>query len=643
MASKKNNNNMSNFFDNENTGMLSSLEPMNVQEKVAFIKKFINMMIVPTTNIASAISNEKLSSSQIGSIMTIFASVHIDCDLHNLTILEDNINTKLLQSLYDKTGYYMCDSCPVIDKRTKEVCILMSFYKKVDTSPLDFVDQISKGDNNVLGYIYLRELISLAQKNYRNKFTLANRARLYLYQQNPNMEKELLDKTAVALAKMAMDFHINSMMIDNFRQHDDLKLDVDALKKNPTILYSEKYKYTMTHLEILEDLLQDAIIEYYNSNSQTNQQQNQQTNGNENQNGNESDDADNQSNQDSEQNQNTSTSDDQNAQAQAGTSDEDGNTQSNTGQSGDTSGTNQSQGLDRSSPFDRNMSGQFLRITFKSNKNSVFFMNMPPRDDNDRYDRLDNQGEHMIDQYQDYIDYATSKIKGTGMNKIMANIGMPIEIDMQWEEKIIRYVDDMTNLSSSHKSMKTWARINNYTRHITTLPGRKEIPESNPTIYLMFDQSGSMGNHIIRKINYVIEYFYKKKYKINVFVHDWAESAEDVDVYEFKLSAGNMDINGYTTLDQLVSSRIRSGGTSHKGVFDIMQQYFEEIKSGSKKYNSHYVLIASDLYSDIEEIYKKYEWVNILGKNVMALTDSKDKKLPFGQTILIEQSWYVCG
>lgn len=654
MANKKNNKNtMSSYFDSgDSSGMLSSLEIMDSKDKVDFIKKLLNMILMPTTHILSAMSEDKINISELSMIMTMFASVHLDCDLHNLTILEDNVTTRMMQDMYKRNGFYAMTSGPVIDKKTKEVCILMEFYKKSITDPISFLDDVKDNNAEILGYLYMKELVGIAQKNYRNKFTLANRARVYLFEHNPSMDPGMRDDAAIALAKMAMEYHLNSMLLDNFtiRDKDNYKLrnNLEYIKKSSMVLYDERYKYTMTHLEILEELLKDANIEFMNiggGSSTTNTQQNNPASNKQ------PSDTDTQSDSNDQQDQQSDSNEKgdqqqsgQDQSGQEGTSGNDainGNSagsgngeESDSAQesdSGDNAGNQPS--LDRNSAYDKeDHEGKLLKITFKSNKNKIHFIKLPPQRANDRYDRLDDCDETNIDSYQDNIDYAVSKLKGSGVQNILSKIGCPIEIDMAWEEKIIKYVDDITNISTSHKEIATWAKVNIYTRHIATLPGRKPLPESHPTIYLMFDQSGSMSNQIIRKINYVIKYFYDKKYKINVFVHDYAQTVEDVEAYEFSWQKKDT-----FELEQLITSRVKSGGTSHKGVFDLMAQYIEDVKTrGNKKYNSHYVLIASDLYSDIEEIYKNYEWIRLLGKNIIALTDSKDKQLPFGQTLVIE-------
>ena len=120
----------------------------------------------------------------------------------------------------------------------------------------------------------------------------------------------------------------------------------------------------------------------------------------------------------------------------------------------------------------------------------------------------------------------------------------------------------------------------------------------------------------------------------NLFIHDDARNASDVKVYEFRPKSQTTFSDNYR-LDKLISSRVMCGGTSHKGVFDLMEVYITDVTNTNKKYNIQYCLIASDLYSDIEEIYKNYKWINLINNNIFAITPTMDASLPFGKVIHI--------
>ena len=616
------------FGINNDSGMLTSRVIMSSMDSKAFLKKLYTTMIAPTLKVAMAVSDKPIRSDNYHLIMSIFSSIRVDCDLFDLTIMEHNANTEMMEESYKRNKFYHISASPVIDKKNKELCILFEMYKSPDTDPLVFLDDIKRYNGEFIGYKYMAEIIGVAQKNYKNKFTLANRARIFMYQSNPKMDPGLRDEGAVALAKMAMDFHTNSMLLDNFNDHISGNASVidnlNYLKNNPMILYNPDYNFKMSQLEILEKLLVDADFEFVDMNNPGDNGGDQQNNGNQ-----QSENSGNSG--EGEEEEGLSRDSVYSSRNQDGENDNDETEESVNGESGDSGDEDGQTSAPSSKPATSSDDGKFLKITFKKNKFKCFFMKMPPQRANSRYDRLDSSDEKTIDTLQNHIDYGLQKLKGTGINEIFESLGAPIEIDMDWEKEIIRFVDNMNNMTNSNKFENTYRKPNIYTRHIATLPGKKPIPESVPTIYILFDQSGSMSNNIIRKINYVIEYFYKKKYDVNVLIHDDAQTVDDVSVYEFRprVSAG---YNDNMKLDDLITHRVLAGGTSHKAVFDLMEIYIKDVTQTNKKYNSHYVFICSDLYSDIEQIYKNYEWTRLLDNTTFALCPDKEMHLPFGKT-----------
>ena len=629
-----------------NTGMMMAREHMSVNTKVTFMNRILNMLLNPTINIVNALNDENISIDNLSTIMSIYNSIRLDIDLFNLTILEDNVNTKLLQQCYDRNKFFMINSAPVHDRKTDEICILISLYKKAETNPLDFLDEIKKNNPEIISYLYMKELVSLSLKNYKNKFALANRARLEMFRKNPNMDTGMRDEAAIALAKMAIEFHTNSMIIDNFKNDYNLdgylKDNFNYIKNSNFILYDPDYNYKMTHMEILDKLLEDANGMYSDGknvydlfgNSMNSSNFNNSNNSDANNIQNESNEnGEGDGNEDDNKNQITRDSSYSNRSGDYDNDDENNVDSDTEGEPKEFEGTGD--GTDSTSQPVSDDDNKFLTITFNKNKNRIFFMKMPPKKRHSRYDDLDSLDEQHIDKIQDYIDYGIQKIKGSGVKDIFQNIGVPISIDMSWERDLIRHMDNMTTNALGNKTESTWVKPNIYTRHIAYLPGRKPVPQAIPIIYVMFDQSGSMGNNVIRKINYVIEYFYKKKYDINVMIHDDSTDIDDVTVCEFRpgIHGGYSD---EMKLNDLVSSRVKCGGTSHLGVFNLMERYIEEVSNTNKKYNVQYVLICSDLYSDIEQIWTRYKWPKLLSdENIFALCPEPDMKLPFGKTLYI--------
>ena len=613
-----------------NTGMLMAREQMSVSTKIAFMNRLLNMLLNPTINIINQLNKDTISIDNLSMIMSVYNSIRIDVDIFNLTILEHNANTDILQQCYDVNKFFMISSAPVHDRKTDEICVLISLYKKAETNVLDFLDDIKKTNPELIAYLYMKELVSISLKNYKNKFALANRARMELFRRNPNMDTSMRDEAAVAFAKMAMEFHVNSMLIDNFKSGYSmdplLKDKLEYIHNNSFILYDSDYNYKMSHIDIIDELMKDANIQYCDGKNTQNILSNNNDNKFKGNNGNSGDDED-----DEDDDPNSTNISRSSSYTNRNDNDNDNDNQSDDELNDEGTGD----GTDSISQPVTDDENKFLKITFNKNKNQIFFMKMPPKKRHNRYDDLDSLDERHIDRIQDHIDYSVSKIKGTGVRDLFEGIGLPISIDMEWEKELIRHVDNMTSNILGDTTQATWIKPNIYTRHIAYLPGRIKVPQAVPVIYVLFDQSGSMSNNIIRKINYVIEYFYKKKYDLNVLIHDDSSDADDVTVCEFRPSLHGA-YSDEMRLDELVSSRIRCGGTSHKGVFDLMERYIEDVTSSSKKYNVQYVLVCSDLYSDIEQIWQNYKWPRLLNdSNIYALCPEPDMKLPFGKTIYV--------
>ena len=626
------------FSVNNDSGMITSLCVLSKQEKVALIKKFLNNLIMPSLNIMNAMSTKSFSLSNLNMIMSVFSSIRIDLKLYDLTIVEQNPNTQLVQECYDRNKFYMLTTNPVVDRKTGDLCVLFEIYKNALTDPLVCLDEIRIANGEVLGYLYMKELVGLAEKNYKNKFSLANRAKMEMFQRNPKMDAGMRDEAAVALAKMAMEFHTNSMLIDNFKDNavvggsSNTSDNLNYIKNSSLVMYDPEYNFKMTQLEILNKLLEEADFEFVDMNDPSNKQQ---MNGNPFNMPGSGMPGDGESDEDSE-GQECDSEDDANQgmsrnsaySNRSSNEDNDEESDESEGQEIEDDPNANAQGNPSSDD------GKFLKVTLKKHKHKIFFMKMPPQKEDSRYNYLDSEDERNIDRIQDSIDYGMSKLKGSGISEIFEDIGLPIEIEIEFEKEIITYINNKTNISNSNKYEDTWVKPNIYTRHISITPGHKPIPESFPHIFVIFDQSGSMTNNTIRKINYVIEYFYKKKYDVTVMIHDDDQNADDVEVYEFHGRSGSKVSDGMS-LDDLISSRVRAGGTSHKAVFDLMESYIKDVTNSDKKYNINYVLICSDLYSDIESIWQEYDWIRLLENNIFALCPEKDMKLPFGKTYYV--------
>ena len=620
------------FSMNNDTGMIVSLTTMTRQQKIDVMNRLLHNLIVPTSNVMNLLGDKAISSSNLSMVMNVFQSINMDCKIYDLTILKDNPNTAMFKKCYDRNGFYMISASPVADKQHhNEIIILFELYKNPLVDPVKFMDQVRSANGEMLAYFYIKELVSLAQKNYRNKFSLANRAKLYLWEHFPKMDSAIRDEAAIALTKVAMEFHINSMLIDNMNTNGTSMVfkNISNLRDSMLVMYSEdeRFRYPKTQLEILNELLPDANIELLSSSNTSNATNNgiPQIGQDDSESNDQS--SDQESNEDEGINRSSAYSnwsEDDNALSE---SSDDGNIDENSSSNeDDDSNANGVPSTD---------DGQMLKITFKSNPSQIFFGKMPPQKADPRYDSLDSMDERKIHSVQKQIDHTLGKMRGSGIGELLTNIGSPIQINTEWTKYIKQYITNKNSMCNSDQKEATWSKRNNYTAHMAVTPGRKDIPRSYPNIYVMFDQSGSISDNVVRQINYLIQFFYERKYNIKVMIHDYDQEADDVEVHEF--NTGSLIPTSDVSIDDLITSRFRNGGTSHKGVFDLMEEYIDYVTETDKRYNNHYVLICSDMYSDIEDIYANYKWIKLLGNNVMGLTPERDGgQLPFGQTIVIE-------
>jgi len=224
-----------------------------------------------------------------------------------------------------------------------------------------------------------------------------------------------------------------------------------------------------------------------------------------------------------------------------------------------------------------------LHDTLNDSKNS--------KGKNDKAD-LDDKVSKAI---RDISNQMANKFKGSECAEIAVQLGIPIEVTVDWlgrlESDLFREVRHRTN-----KVSISWRRLKNKYRHIAKLPATVHY-ENVLNVIIAIDQSSSMSDYELRKINYVISKLAKRVKSCRVIIHDYEA------VYN-KLFERNVD-KGLER--EILKKRYADGGTSHKDVFEIIEKDFEE-----KPNEDFLVLIFSDMESNIEELWNKYKWTSVL-------------------------------
>jgi len=252
-----------------------------------------------------------------------------------------------------------------------------------------------------------------------------------------------------------------------------------------------------------------------------------------------------------------------------------------------------------------------LQITPKNEKTKEIIIDIDVKSNNDT--NIDSN--NMEDQIS-ALNTVKSKAKGNGSFNIMEKLGLPIEVEISWIDRLQTKVNNISYLYSK-KTKETWSKLNIFYKN-TNLPGRKKI-KLNKEAYILIDYSSSMPNTVIRKINYVLLKLVQKKINLNIISH--TDKITEIN----KISSTNKDIKDF------IKTRKVKGGTSHKEPFNYLEKNI--------KGKLNLIIILSDMCSDIELIYNKYTFQK---KSQLIYVDTKiDIDIKFQQFCINNNATYI--
>lgn len=186
------------------------------------------------------------------------------------------------------------------------------------------------------------------------------------------------------------------------------------------------------------------------------------------------------------------------------------------------------------------------------------------------------------------------KTKGSNSQEMFQKLGINYEVPIDWfktlKGSIFNVVQQYTNNYD-----QTWGKIKNKFRHVATLPG-KIYYNKEMAVIISIDQSGSMSDSDLEKINYVVTELGKKAVFTEVLLHDHHVASR-------KKFLGKK----FQGIKEYVTTRVACGGTSHVEVFETI----DIIKKENPKLKLIY-LSFSDNYSDIEQVYDPEVFKGIL-------------------------------
>jgi predicted metal-dependent peptidase len=238
------------------------------------------------------------------------------------------------------------------------------------------------------------------------------------------------------------------------------------------------------------------------------------------------------------------------------------------------------------SDTDGNVMGQLTSVTIHGNTTNTFSPNGQHQISTNEREERPTGAEQEVDEILASVkNDLTERTRGEDSTGAFEKLGVDYTVPTDWfkalKGSVFSIVQKHTNRYDS-----TWGKIRNKYRHIALLPGRIYY-EQNLAAIISIDQSGSMSNSDLEKINYVVTKLAAKTVFTEIMLHDTKVAKTE----RFKGKRLN-------SIREFVTTRHACGGTSHKEVFENIAR----IKQENPKLKFIY-LSFSDNYSDIEQVY----------------------------------------
>jgi len=211
---------------------------------------------------------------------------------------------------------------------------------------------------------------------------------------------------------------------------------------------------------------------------------------------------------------------------------------------------------------------------------------------------IDSEAKEILERaYKDLLD--KTREPGSSSNGTFRDLGVDYEVPVDWFHLLKGSLQALVR-HHTNRSDQTWGKLKSKFRHISPMPGRIYY-EDNLAAIISIDQSGSMSDSDLKKINFVINELVEKTVFVDIIIHDHK-------IAEIK----RFQKHDKLSISEFIQKRIACGGTSHKEVFEAIR----EIKEKHPKLKFTY-LSFSDNYSDIEQVYDTETFKNVFSFWVM--------------------------
>jgi len=207
-------------------------------------------------------------------------------------------------------------------------------------------------------------------------------------------------------------------------------------------------------------------------------------------------------------------------------------------------------------------------------------------------DPLDSENVDIImDQMYVIRNQLIEKTQGSGSTSLLKELGISIEVVTDWMKELKGLIFTEANHYTG-KSDISYRRIKNKFRHIAILPGQIHY-ENKLKAIIIIDQSGSVSDTEIRKINFIVEQLTLKAKSLHLIIHD--SVIVDYVVFEGKMIGQVKDY---------IKRRRSMGGTCHTEAFQKTQEIIDNSRD-----DKFIVLTMSDMYSNIDSSIDQFDFL----------------------------------
>jgi len=240
---------------------------------------------------------------------------------------------------------------------------------------------------------------------------------------------------------------------------------------------------------------------------------------------------------------------------------------------------------------------------------------------------VDRKIDEIVDDFVDTIRTASesepfkSLVKGCSPGSLTEFIKQIIEVKIPWDKILEKAIKTNVRAPSENRS---WRNMNKRMRtYGINVPHYANDSQDKSNLYILADHSGSMSKDDLKKMGSLIMQSIGLFNEVVIMKHDTRIVEKPITIDK---------TSSQEELENALTGKGR-GGTSHKCVFDAIQERLDDQYSDE---DIGMVLIITDYCSDIETIWSSYEWVNDIPIKIILTADNNVSKTVDEAPILLK-------